>query len=334
LDHKLADRASASTPGGDAWSHRRVTHPPEPFWKRRGAAVLDGGLASELEARGLVLDDPLWSARALIEAPETIAAVHRDYLEAGADVVSTATYQASIPGLAARGLSMREAQDVLASGVALARRERDAFWDRRPAGGARARPLVAASIGSYGAFLADGSEYRGDYDIDANALAAWHRPRLRLLEASGADLLAVETIPSIVEAAAIVLLLAESDGPPAWVSFQARDDTSLADGAPVESAVALCERSRRVVAVGVNCVAPRLVDPLLARCARATAKPLVAYPNRGGTWDAASKRWIDGDAAIAWDRLAPAWRDAGARLIGGCCRTTPADIRAIATSLE
>jgi homocysteine S-methyltransferase len=311
-----------------------VTHLLEPFWKRRGAAVLDGGLASELEARGLVLDDSLWSARALLDAPEILAAVHRDYLEAGADVVSTATYQASIPGLTARGLSVRDAEDLIVSGVTLARRERDAYWNRRPAGGVRARPLVAASIGSYGAFLADGSEYRGDYDIDTDALAAWHRPRLRRLEASGADLLAFETIPSIVEAEAIVLLLAASDGPPAWVSFQARDETSLADGAPIESAVALCERSPRVVAVGVNCVAPRLVDPLLACCRTATAKPLAAYPNRGGTWDAAARRWVDGDAAIAWDRLAPAWRDAGARLVGGCCRTTPADIRAIAASLE
>jgi len=311
-----------------------VTNPLEPFWERRGAAVLDGGLASELEARGVDLDDPLWSARALIDNPATIATVHRGYLEAGADVVSTATYQATIPGLTARGLSAGDAEAVLASGVALARRERDAFWGGRAREDHRPRPLVAASIGSYGAFLADGSEYRGEFGMSAPALAAWHRPRVRILEAAGPDLLAFETIPSLLEAEALVRLLSETDGPAAWISFQARDAASLADGAPVEQAVAVVESSPRVIAVGVNCVAPPLVAPLLARCAAATSKPLIAYPNRGGTWDASARRWVAGDAAIAWDRLAPAWRDAGARLIGGCCRTTPADIRAIAASLE
>ena len=297
----------------------------EPFIARRGAAVLDGGLATELEARGLDLDDPLWSARALIDAPEVVAAVHRDYLEAGADIIATATYQATIPAVTAA---------VLLSGVALALRERDAFWEQRARDRVSARPLVAASIGSYGAFLADGSEYRGDYGLDVEALATWHRPRLRLLETSGADLLAFETFPSLVEAEAIVRLLAESDGPPAWLSFQARSAEHLADGAPIEAAAALAERCPRTLAVGVNCVAPALVTPLLARLAAATSKPLAAYPNRGDTWDAASRNWIKSRTAVAFDGLVKGWRAAGARLIGGCCRTTPADIRAIVRALD
>ncbi len=297
----------------------------EPFVALRGAAVLDGGLATELEARGLVLDDALWSARALIDAPELLAAVHRDYLEAGADVISTATYQATIPAVTAR---------VLLSGVALACRERDAFWEPRARDGVRARPLVAASMGSYGAFLADGSEYRGDYGLDIDALAAWHRPRLRVLEESAADLLAFETIPSLVEAEAIVRLLAESDGPPAWLSFQARSAEHLADGQPVEAAAALADRCPRIVAVGVNCVAPALVAPLLARFAATTTKPLAAYPNCGDTWDAAARRWVASGSAVAFRDLVPRWRAAGARLIGGCCRTTPADIRTIAAALD
>jgi len=287
--------------------------------------VLDGGLATELEARGLDLDDPLWSARALIDAPDVVAAVHRDYLEAGTDIIATATYQATMPAVTAH--------EIL-SGVTLACRERDAFWEQRERDGARPRPLVAASIGSYGAFLADGSEYRGDYGLDVDALAAWHRPRLRLLEGSGADLVAFETIPSIVEAEAIVLLLAESDGPPAWLSFQARNAEDLADGAPVEAAAALAERCPRILAVGVNCVSPALVAPLLARLASATAIPLAAYPNRGDAWDVASRRWIASGTAVAFDGLVQGWRAAGARLIGGCCRTTPADIRAIAAALD
>jgi len=320
----VVGRANASTPGREAWSHPAVIDSLRPFVERRGAAVLDGGLATELEARGYVLDDALWSARALIDAPELVAAVHRDYLEAGADVITTATYQATVPGLEAC---------VLLSGVTLACRERDAFWEQRAPDGVRARPLVAASIGSYGAFLADGSEYRGDYGLDVDALAAWHRPRLRILEEGGADLVAFETIPSIAEAGAIVRLLAESDGPPAWISFQAQNAEALADGASVEAAAALAERCPRVVAVGVNCVAPALVTPLLARLSTATAKPLAAYPNRGDVWDIASRSWIETGTAVAFDRLAHEWRAAGARLIGGCCRTTPADIRAIAAAL-
>jgi homocysteine S-methyltransferase len=284
--------------------------PLKPFLDARGVAILDGGLATELERRGLSLDDPLWSARALLEAPGLVAAVHRDYLEAGADVITTATYQASLPGLAARGLTTSEAENILLSAVTIARTERDAR--RRDA-------LVAASVGSYGAFLADGSEYRGDYGLSAEALAAWHRPRLRLLESSGAELIAFETIPSLPEVEAIAALLAECDGPPAWISFQAKDQEHLADGVPIDAAAAIADRVLRIIAIGVNCVAPSLVTPLLARIATTTAKPLVAYPSRDDTWDAA---------------LAPQWRGAGARLIGGCCRTTPADIRALAVSIH
>ncbi len=320
MDH-IAEKGTL--PFSALWSHRGVSDLLQPFITRRGAAVLDGGLATELETRGLDLADKLWSARALIDAPEVVAAVHRDYLEAGADIIATATYQATIPAVTARELL---------SGVALACRERDAFWERAR-DGARPRPLVAASIGSYGAFLADGSEYRGDYGLNVDALAAWHRPRLRLLETTGAELLAFETIPSLPEAEAIVRLLAESDGPPAWLSFQARSAEQLADGAPVESAAALASRCPRVLAVGVNCVAPTLVAPLLTRFAAATSKPLAAYPNRADLWDAASRRWIASGTAVAFDELVRGWRAAGARLIGGCCRTTPADIRAIVTAL-
>ncbi len=310
-----------------------MTNPLEPFVGRRGAAVLDGGLATELEARGLELDDPLWSARALIVAPETIARVHRDYLEAGADVITTATYQATLPGLVARGLSEARARETLASGVTLARAERDRFWEARFAREAALRPLVAASIGSYGAFLADGSEYRGDYGLDRESLAVWHRSRLHVLEESGADLLAFETIPSLVEVEAIAALLAERDGLPAWISFQARDASRLADGSPIESAAAIAERSPRTIAVGVNCVAPTMVAALLTNLARATAKPLAAYPNRGDAWDATSRRWIDRPSEIDFAALAREWRTLGARLIGGCCRTRPEDIRTIVASL-
>lgn len=302
--------------------------------KRNGAAVLDGGLATELESRGITLDDPLWSARALIEAPLVLAAIHRDYLEAGADVIATATYQATVPGLVALGLSEDDARRTILSGIALTCRERDAFWDRRERDDDRARPLVAASIGSYGAFLADGSEYRGDYGLEHAELATWHRPHLRLLEEGGADLLAFETIPSLAEVEAIVDLLSERDGLRAWISFQARDSERLADGAPIEVAAAVADRCPRIVAVGVNCVAPTLVARLLVRLRAVTTKPLAAYPNSGAIWHAESGTWIERGVAVAFDALAREWRDSGARLIGGCCRTTPADIRTISSALK
>jgi len=295
------------------------------FFARDTPAVLDGGLASELEARGFSLSDRLWSARAIADAPALLAAIHRDYLDAGADVVTTATYQATIPGFVARGLTEGDARQAILDGVTLAIAERDA---RRP------QALVAASIGSYGASLADGSEYRGDYGIPAEALAAWHRPRLRLLEGSGADLLAFETIPSLAEVEAIVGLLDAGDGPPAWISFQARDAHHLADGNAIAEAARMASRASRVVAVGINCVPPERVEPLLRAIRPATSKPLIAYPNRGDVWDPVQRHWIPRGHPIDWATLVPAWSRAGARLIGGCCRTTPADVRAIAAAVR
>jgi homocysteine S-methyltransferase len=300
-----------------------------PFVQRRGAVVLDGGLASELERRGVDLADPLWSARALLDAPEAIEAVHRDYLEAGADVVTSATYQATLPGLLARGLSEEAAAGALRRGVSLALHARDAF----PLGPGVPRPLVAASIGSYGAFLATGAEYRGGYGLSIDALAAWHRPRVRLFEESGADLLAFETIPSREEVEAIVRVLDEEDGPPAWIAFSAAHGARIADGTPVDEAFAIAGSSPRSVAVGVNCVTPELIAPLLARGRAATDKPLVAYPNRGDVWDPIARAWIRRETPVDLGALVPSWRSAGAILIGGCCRTTPADIRSVVGAL-
>jgi homocysteine S-methyltransferase len=302
-------------------------HPFEPFIGRRGAAVLDGGLATELERRGLDLADPLWSAAALLDRPALVELVHRDYLAAGADVITSATYQATVPGLRARGLSEADAVDLLRAGVDIARRARDAFAASLPVD--RGRPLVAASIGSYGAFLANGAEYRGRYGLSVDALAVWHRPRARVLDESGADLLAFETIPAREELEAIVRVLGEADGPPAWISFSARDGGTMADGTPIGEAAAIASSSPRVVAVGVNCVAPEMVSPLLRAMRPATSKPLVAYPNRGDVWDAVARGWIRREAVVDYSALAGEWRELGARLIGGCCGTTPGDVRAI-----
>ncbi|MBI5518296.1 MAG: homocysteine S-methyltransferase [Deltaproteobacteria bacterium] len=298
------------------------------FPERGGRPViLDGALATELEARGFTLDDPLWSARVLLEAPEAVRAVHRDYLLAGADVITTAGYQATFEGLARRGLDRARSEGVLLRAVELAREARDAF-----ASGPE-RPWVAASLGPYGALLADGSEFRGGYGLHVEALRDFHRPRVDLLARSGAELLAFETVPCIEEAEAIARALEDLDGPGAWVSFSCRDGAHVAQGERIEDCVAAVEGVRAVVAVGVNCSHPRWVEELLERARSATRKPLLAYPNRGGRWLPEERRWDDSEAphALAW--YAARYVAAGARAVGGCCRTTPGDIRSLRQTL-
>ena len=217
--------------------------------------ILDGGLATELEANGFDLNHVLWSARVLIEEPEAIRAVHARFLAAGADCIISATYQASFPGLAHYGLSDKESERLFRFAVELAAEERNRFW-RDPANReGRRRPLVAASVGPYGAFLADGSEYTGAYAIDDAGLATFHWRRLEVLARAGADLLAVETIPSAREARVLRRLLERLDtAPPAWFSFTCRDGAHLSDGTPVGGNHG---RSGRLLPdrhwVGVNC---------------------------------------------------------------------------------
>lgn len=306
-------------------------NPIAPFLHERGIVILDGALATELERRGADLRDPLWSAKLLLDNPESIRQLHLDYFRAGADVATTASYQATIPGLMARGLSESQAADVLRLSVTLARQARDDFRAAQPASLA---PLVAASIGCYGAYLHDGSEYRGDYGLSVPELIAWHRPRLEILASSGADLLACETVPCLAEGEALAKLLGEFAATPAWLSFSCRDERSLRHGEPFADAVVLANEAANIVAVGVNCTAPEHVDGLLAIASALTRKPLVVYPNSGETWDAAGRCWGNGAAELDWAAAARRWRDLGARLIGGCCRTTPDTIRRIAEALR
>ncbi|MBQ0943304.1 homocysteine S-methyltransferase [Ideonella sp. 4Y16] len=310
-----------------------MTLRPDPIaaWlARRPHLVLDGALATELERRGADLRDALWSARLLIEQPELIRAVHLDYFRAGADVATTASYQASFEGFARRGLSHKDAAALMRLSVRLATEARDQAMAERAADDARPAPLVAASVGPYGAVLADGSEYRGHYGLDEAALIAFHRPRLQLLAASGADLLACETIPCIAEARALAQLMDEV-GTRGWISFSARDGGHVCEGDTIEDAVAAVQGVDSVVAVGINCTAPQHVAELLARARTRTAKPLLAYPNAGETWDAQAKQWLPSAecAHRPFDEMAMDWAAAGARLIGGCCRTGPAQIAAL-----
>lgn len=293
--------------------------------------VLDGAMASELERRGCDLNDALWSARVLIEQPQLIQDVHYDYFMAGADVATTASYQASFPGFAKRGLSAEESARLMRLSIELAQAARDAFWADEQNRVGRSKPLVAASVGPYGAMLADGSEYRGHYGQSEQQLMDFHRPRIAALLAAGPDLLACETIPCQLEAVAIARLLQEEfPQAVAWISFSCRDDANLSEGTPLADAIAALEPFEQVVAVGVNCTAPRHIAPLLQAAAQASGKRLLTYPNSGETYDPVTKTWHGSSDPQAFADAARQWRAAGASCIGGCCRTTPDDIRALA----
>jgi homocysteine S-methyltransferase len=288
--------------------------------------VLDGALATQLESRGADLRDSLWSARCLIERPDLIREVHLDYFRAGADVATTATYQATFEGFARRGIERQEAARHMRDAVALAIGARDEFWATAANRAGRLRPLVAASIGPYGAMLADGSEYRGHYALDDIALADFHRPRLQVLADAGADLLACETIPCLREARVLSSLLREFPDTPAWISFSCKDGEHNCEGENIGACAAELHDHPQIVAVGVNCTAPQHITSLLRTMRKATDKPLAIYPNSGESYDAAAKQWSGDPGTIQIGKQARDWYAEGARLIGGCCRTSPRDI--------
>lgn len=279
--------------------------------------VLDGGFATRLEARGHDLSGQLWSAALLVQQPEEIVAAHADFFAAGAEVAITASYQVSFEGMARIGVDRAGTEAVLRRSVDLARRAAD------EAGGDR---WVAASVGPYGAALADGSEYRGDYDLTVDELRRWHRPRLAVLAEAGADVLAVETIPCAAEVEAV---LAELDGlgVPAWISVSA-DGSRTRRGEDLASVFAQAATVDEVIAVGVNCCAADSTAAVAAVAVAAAGKPAVAYPNSGEVWNADTRTW-SGDPLFD-PALVDTWTAAGARLVGGCCRVTPAAIAGIA----
>ena len=287
--------------------------------------IADGGLSTELEARGHDLSDALWSARLLVDAPQEIAAVHTSFFRAGASIATTASYQASFDAFAARGIGRDETVRLLRRSVELAGNARDEAGRN---GSSTKQRWVAASVGPYGAALADGSEYRGRYGLTVAQLEDWHRPRLEVLAHAGADVLALETIPDADEAEALVNVV-RSLGVPAWLSYTI-DGTRTRAGQPLADAFAVTAGVPEVVAVGVNCCVPEDVLPAIGP-ALDTRKPVIVYPNSGEHWDAARRAWV-GPSRFS-PRLAVQWVSAGARVIGGCCRVRPADVAELAAAL-
>lgn len=304
------------------------------FLTQRPFMVLDGALATELERRGADIKDPLWSAKCLVEHPDMIRAVHLDYFHAGADVATTATYQATFEGFARRGIERRQAERLMHAAVELAAAARDEFWNLEANRRGRLRPLVAASVGPYGAMLADGSEYRGNYGLSDAALADFHRPRLAVLAASGADLLACETIPCLQEARVLARLLGEFPELCAWISFSCKDGRQNCEGEDIGACVQQLQDYPQVVALGVNCTPPQYIESLLRAMRPRTGRPLLVYPNSGECYEPKSKQWHGGSGFTQFGEQARAWHELGARMIGGCCRTGPADIRSVIQCLH
>lgn len=285
--------------------------------------ILDGGMSNALEDRGHDLSDALWTARLLRDDPDEIAAVHAAYFEAGAQVATTASYQASVPGFMAAGLDRVEAEQLIRRSVTVAKDARDRVSDDAE------RLWVAASVGPYGAVLADGSEYRGRYGLTPAALRDFHLPRLELLASAEPDVLAVETIPDLDEAE-VLLELVDEIGMPAWFSYSIHGLRTRA-GQPLEQAFAATAGVASVFAVGVNCCTPSDVHDAVELAARVTGRPAVAYANSGEGWDSGERSWAGGSSFDV--DLAPSWVEAGARYVGGCCRVGPETISALKHTL-
>jgi homocysteine S-methyltransferase len=292
----------------------------------RGVHVLDGGMASELEYLGADINGPLWSAHVLEDAPEKIVAVHRAYIEAGADCVETASYQVSRMGYAEVGLDPARADAALLRSVALARKAAAAFPNRSI--------LIAASLGPYGAALHNGAEYHGNYKCTFTDLVEFHADRIEFLaKARGKeapDLLAFETLPSLAEAEAIGQALAPHSELATWFAFTCRDQQHVAHGELLSQCANAVAAFPQTVAIGVNCTHPMLIPALIAELREASDKPIVVYPNSGEGWDAQARCWIGSSDPATYGVKATEWLAAGAQIIGGCCRTRPVHIRQVA----
>ncbi len=296
--------------------------------------ILEGGQATELERIGCDLNHHLWSAKILLEDAEKIRRVHRLYLEAGADIITTATYQASYPGFSKAGLSNSEIEKVFLLALETAFEAKDEFWSTNMSDD-RPEPFVAVSIGPYGAYLADGSEYSGDYEISDDELYEFHLKRIKTLmkvsnEKTKIDLLAIETIPCLNEAIVLSEILKELPGVYAWLSFSAESETSLSDGSSLADAVKEIMGNDQIATVGVNCTKPEFIPEIINLIKNLTTKNVIVYPNSGEGYDYVDKVW-DGNRSDVknYYKLAQKWHNEGAGIIGGCCRTTPEDISQI-----
>ncbi|RKS87266.1 homocysteine S-methyltransferase [Orbus hercynius] len=301
-----------------------------PFLTTNGHVIIDGALATELQNRGCDLNDSLWSAKVLIEQPDLISDVHYDYFMAGADCAITASYQATPLGFKKRGLSTVQAIALIEKSVLLAQQAKSKYQHTTK----NYRPLIiAGSVGPYGAYLADGSEYTGNYALSETEMTDFHAERIDALIRAGVDIIAFETMPSFTEIKVLTQLISQYRNMPCWFSFTLQDSQHLSDGTPLDNVVDYLNSIEPVIALGVNCIALDKVTDALNELQQLTDKPLIAYPNSGEHYDAKTKTWQSLPHQPTLCQQLSAWQQHGAKLIGGCCRTTPIDIKNIALAL-
>jgi homocysteine S-methyltransferase len=309
-----------------------------------GLRVLDGGLATELERAGCDLASPLWSGEVLRTQPEKVLAVHRSYLEAAADCLLTASYQLSAMGFREIGLTAPAAEQAaraaIQQSVALADQARREYAQTEIAAGRKPRPIwIAGSLGAYGAVLHDGAEFHGRYNIGHAELVAFHAERIDAMRETNADFLGFETIPSLAEAEAILEARGDFPGLATYISFTCRDDAHTGHGEPIEECARLLDARTEIIGIGINCTAPRHILPLIQKIRAVSTKRIAVYPNSGETWlakerNTASRGWTGTSDPGAFGDMAREWHRAGADWIGGCCRTAPSHIRAVAQAIK
>ncbi|KRM97254.1 homocysteine methyltransferase [Liquorilactobacillus aquaticus DSM 21051] len=304
--------------------------------KNKPVLVVDGAMATELEKKGINTVNDLWSANALINAPEKVTAVHRSYFEAGADIAITNTYQANVVAFEKRGLSHSQSEDLVVQAVRCAQEARADFYKTLTSQQRSLRELlVAGSVGPYGAYLADGSEYTGRYSLTEEEYQSFHYSRLSLLNKAGVDLFAIETQPNFAESKALVDLVVEKfPKKSAWLSFSIKDSSHLCDGTSLKEAIKYFEKYEQVAAIGINCIALEKVEAAIKNIKKETNKPIIVYPNNGDRYDPQTKTWRTNPNSATFSELVPVWKAAGARLIGGCCRSNPDDIKEIADAIK
>lgn len=292
--------------------------------------VLDGAMSTPLERLGADTNNDLWTAKALIDNEELVYEVHKMYFEAGADLIITDTYQANVQAFEKVGYSEKEARNLIKKAVKIAQKARDDYENKTGK-----HNYIAGTIGPYGAYLANGSEYRGDYELSTKEYQQFHLPRIEELATTGVDILAIETQPKLDEVLAIIELLKEKyPQQKVYVSYTLSDDDTISDGTPLPRAIHALEDYLQVIAVGINCVKLELVEPALKNMKEITDKHLIVYPNSSAVYDPKSKTWSQPKTSATFEELIPNWYEAGARIIGGCCTTGPKEIKTVADFIK
>lgn len=290
-----------------------------------GKFVIDGSMSSALEAMGCDLNDSLWTAKVLLQEPELIKKVHKYYFRAGADCGITCTYQATVDGFMKRGLSRKAAENTIRGAVRLFLEAREEWWNEEEHPG-RVYPLCLGSIGPFGAYLADGSEYRGNYDISRDELKDFHEIQIKLVHEGGADVILCETVPSLDEAL-VQSEICEEKGLEYWISFSCQDGHRTCEGQEISDCAEVLRNRPHLQMIGVNCTQPQYVESLIKKMVEKGDKPVAAYPNNGSVYDPVTKTWKTPEAWMGFYSYALSYYRAGAAAVGGCCTTLAPEIQ-------